>query len=473
MGHRSRRQWTLAARGLLVLVAVLLLPLAAMVQTPGESKAESATQDTLWAGWVFKLEVCADPSSPAALASCFGSPLGTQGVNVRALATDGVNVYFAGVDGGLSCPIADLGENCTRIMAGPWPKGYNCTNRGKTCDANEVTALAAGDGYLWFAQKTHDIYRCPVNLPYTQQDSAPGACVKLDDGGGHAITSLLLANGTLYAGLESQGSGVVDSKEARVWKCDPNRKDACGDLDKLGNDSVKSLAVGGGYLWAGTIEGTILRCDPARTNSCTQWEDAGNGKAVEALSYDGAGLLYAGVAGYTSGTEGKGVVWSCLTASANRCSDLLHDKDGTSVAAGAGSVFSTANGDQYFATSRFTAGRIPAAKLLYIPAAGPVGVGAASVSVRSAPDAPLTGKGCTQQGKNPKAILTVQGPNAFSMTKSIDACGLRDGAASSRSFQLLDPGDYTVTVRSGTYSGQAAFTVESDKITRVTVEIVR
>ena len=117
---RSRRgRWAPITRGLLLLAAILLLPLAAMLQTPRESAAQSAGQDSLWAGSLDNaIGVCTDPSSSAALSGCFASAATTWSA-VQAVATDGVNVYFASEDdGGLSCPIADLGANCTRIMAG-------------------------------------------------------------------------------------------------------------------------------------------------------------------------------------------------------------------------------------------------------------------------------------------------------------------------------------------------------------------
>ena len=60
------------------------------------------------------------------------------------MTTDGVNVYYAGNHGGLSCPIADLGANCTQIMAGPWPESATVS----------VTALAASTARSGSGNKT-------------------------------------------------------------------------------------------------------------------------------------------------------------------------------------------------------------------------------------------------------------------------------------------------------------------------------
>ncbi|MFM9106876.1 MAG: hypothetical protein ACKOWF_09270, partial [Chloroflexota bacterium] len=206
----NRRMGTIA-RGLLVVAALALLPLAGLGpgQGPRPVAAQTTSQDSLWAAVIRMTDstnttypsyygACANPSSSAALAGCFSSLTSIGSFELVAMATDGVNVYYATYqNGGYSCPIAALGANCVRIMAGPWGSG-----------SGGVYSLAAYDGQIWIGQKNGQIYRCPANIPDASQSSAPADCVLLDQAG-LAVQSLLLANGTLYAGLagtkKSQG----------------------------------------------------------------------------------------------------------------------------------------------------------------------------------------------------------------------------------------------------------------------------
>ncbi|MGI9252530.1 MAG: hypothetical protein ACR2J8_02195, partial [Thermomicrobiales bacterium] len=69
-----RRRGQAVARGLLVLAAVLLLPLAAVLQAPRPGAAQAVAQDSLWAGYGSKLAACASPATAASLAGCFSAP---------------------------------------------------------------------------------------------------------------------------------------------------------------------------------------------------------------------------------------------------------------------------------------------------------------------------------------------------------------------------------------------------------------
>jgi hypothetical protein len=463
---RSRRgRWTLIARGVLLLAALLLLPLAAMLQMPRQTAAQSAGQDSLWAGSGGSVGACADPSSSASLSGCFASAATTWSeADVAAVATDGVNVYFATEQNGAwSCPIADLGANCTQIMAGPWPP--------QSCGVSACppVALAAANGYLWIGQYTGQIYRCPSNLPYFKQKTAPSECVLLDDAGHRPVYSLLLANGTLYAGLGPY------KKQGLLWSCSPNIVDSCSTLDSYGNTAAASLAAGGGYLWAGLYNGIVWRCDLNATNACDNWENAGNDNVVNSISYDGQGTLYAAIKGNSN--TSKGVIWSCPTAYANGCGNLIANVYGRSVAAGAGSVFSSASpGGLHYGTSPFTAASSTwqSSLLLYLPADGPVGVGGVKVTMIANRLNQKLETRCDQSPANKirAASVTVTGPNGFAKTLRFDVCTLSD-AAVTRMFDLLDPGDYRVTVQAGKHSGEASFTIVPDKTKPVNVKLTR
>jgi hypothetical protein len=461
-----------AIRGLLVLAAVLLLPLAATLQTPRQTAAQVA-QDSLWAvsnSSTTDLAVCASPSSPSSLSGCFSSATSSwPGSYNQAVATDGVNVYFVGeYDGGLSCPIADLGANCTRIMAGPWPR--------QSCPASgcEPVALVAANGYLWIGQFNGKIYRCPSNLPYAKRDTAPSQCVLLDDAGVRPVYSMLLANGRLYAGLGAYGS--EQKKQGLLWSCSPDTVNACFTLDSYGDTRARSLVAGGGYLWAGLDNGIVWRCDLNAANACADWEKAG--AEVSSLSYDAQGTLYAAIESDSS-KHPNGVIWSCTTAAANGCGNLISNVYGVSVAAGAGSVFSSASpGGLHYGTSSFTATNVntwESSPLLYLPADGPAGVGGAQVTMRAGDVSQKLEKKCSPSGsgKAPKAIITVAGPNGFAKTMKVGVCDVVRSGVMKLRVDLLDPGDYIVTVETGKHTGEASFTIEQDTTRPVNVTLER
>jgi hypothetical protein len=468
---RSRRgRWALIGRGVLLLAAVLLLPLAVMVQAPRQTTAQTAAQrtaqDSLWAAGGDTgnagVAACADPSSSASLSGCFASFGSTWPTTFnQAAATDGVNVYFASkFAGALRCPIADLGTNCTRIMAGPWP--YSRTG------VNFITSLAAANGFLWIGQANGDIYRCPADLPYADQDTAPSQCVLLDQAGSkRGVWSLVLANGTLYAGL-----GSHSSQPGLLWSCSPDTVNACSTLDSYGSTTASSLAAGGGYLWAGLGNGIIWRCDLNAANACDDWEKAGD--PVNSISYDGRGTLYAAI--YTF----YGVVWSCPTAYRNGCSKVLSRVEPISVAAGAGNAFSSLNEASgsvlYYGSSPFTSASYRAwnaSALLYLPADGPAGVGGVKVAMTAKSLGKKLEKRCIQSGKTARATVTVTGPHGFEQTLKTGICGVLNGGIVKKTFNLLDPGQYIVTAKAGKHSGKASFTIVQDTTKPVNVKLKR
>ncbi|MFM9108172.1 MAG: hypothetical protein ACKOWF_15900, partial [Chloroflexota bacterium] len=400
----NRRMGTIM-RGLLVVAALALLPLAGLLpgQGPRRAEAQAAAQDSLWAGSIAGYVACANPSSPSSLAGCFSSylPFVSNG-SFPTVATDGVNVYFATEDtGGYSCPIADLGANCSRTFIGPFPGGGSVA----------VTAIAAADGQVWIGQSDGQIFRCSATIPFVQNPSQlPSGCTQLDDAGDRGVWSLLLANGRLYAGLgwaerNQQKNGIL-------WSCDPQAVNSCENLDLYGDTTANSLAAGGGYLWAGLDNGIIWRCDLNAVNACANWESAGY--PVKSISYDGEGTLYAAIQGKHN-YGGTGVIWSCPIAAANQCSSVLSNVNGASVAAGAGGVFSSTLTGLNFGTSAYTAAAssFDQAILLYVPAGGVSGVGGVSVNVLGGKWTDKLGKRCARGGKGLKGSVQVTGPGVY------------------------------------------------------------
>jgi hypothetical protein len=55
----------------------------------------------------------------------------------------------------------------------------------------------------------------------------------------------------------------------------------------------------------------------------------------------------------------------------------------------------------------------------------------------------------------------------------VGACALVKNGAMQHRVDLLDPGDYTVTVQAGKHSGTASFTIVQDKTKTVNVKLTR
>jgi len=150
---------------------------------------------------------------------------------------------------------------------------------------------------------------------------------------------------------------------------------------------------------------------------------------------------------------------------------------GVSVAAGAGSVFSSASpGGLHYGTSSFTATNAntwQSSNLLYLPAGGTVGVGAVKVTMSANRLNHRLEKRCvrTPAIRTRAASVRITGPNTFAKTLRFDACALLNAAAVVKTFDLLDPGDHTVTVKVGKRSRQATFTVNPDRTTKVNLKL--
>ncbi len=444
------------ARGLLVVAALALLPLSGLLPGPRPVAAQPAAQDSLWAGVGLTYGACANPSSPASLAGCFSAPASIGTGDIDAVATDGVNVYFATAqNGGYSCPIADLGANCTHIMAGAWSSG-------------KVKSLAASGGYLWIGQDNGQIYRCAANIPYGNQGSMPSGCALLDNAGQRSVDSLLLANGRLYAGLASYGSS--SGKQGILWSCDPDTVNACENLDTYGITTANSLAAGGGYLWVGLNKWIVWRCDLNAANACATWGQS-TGSSVSGVSYDGQATLYASLEGT------QGVIWACAIAAANQCSNVRQNVYGTSVAAGAGGVFSSTTTSLNFGTSAFTAAssNLDQAKLLYVPAEGVTGVGGVSVALQGGKWTEKLGKRCAKGGKGLNGSVQVTGPGGHDKTVAVNLCALAKGGSVKETFDLLDQGTYTVKAATTNwkkrFGGSGSVTVDPDRTSKVKVRL--
>jgi len=350
-------------------------------------------------------------------------------------------------------------------MAGPWPQSYSDCSVTECNPTNFVYALAAADGMIWIGQDDGKIIRCPSNLAWAEQTVMPGACEVLDDAGKRSVQSLLLANHRLYAGLKSYGS--EEKKQGILWDCDPQAVNSCESLDFYGETYAGSLAAGGGYLWAGLENGIVWQCNLDTVNDCADWDTAGG--PVASVSYDGPGTLYAAISG------SNGVIWSCLTASANRCGNLISNVNGASVAAGAGSVFSSTQLGLNYGTSPFAAaaGAFNGGQLVYVPAGGPAGVGATEVTVSAGKWTRTLDRRCDARGKNPKATVTVRNRSGGVKSQKIGLCELRDAASVTRVFNLLDAGAYRVEARTKKHGGSGRVTVEQDQTVKISVRMTR
>ena len=69
--------------------------------------------------------------------------------------------------------------------------------------------------------------------------------------------------------------------------------------------------------------------------------------------------------------------------------------------------------------------------------------------------------------------MTVEGPHGFAKTLRTGICDIRHGGSVTETVDLLDPGEYTVTVHAGKWSGRASFTVEQDMTRPVSVTLAR
>ena len=141
-----------------------------------------------------------------------------------------------------------------------------------------------GATYLFIGSYYGDIYRCPV------ADSGSVHCTQLaSQSGQRHPAGMVVANGYLWVALEHGG----EFGNGLLWRCGLWTNDDCQVFDDPKGPDLLSLEVGGGYLWVGRSDGVIWRCDMTAANRCAVWDTAEG--SIEALSYDGAGTLYAAV----------------------------------------------------------------------------------------------------------------------------------------------------------------------------------
>jgi len=447
---RHPRRWPVQPRSLRVLLLCLacVLPSVMVMGAQNQGAAQQVGQDTLWVGHLHQIGVCESPSSSTALANCFSSMIESE-PGITAIGIDGANVFFGTTESGaMSCPIEDLGQNCTQIMAGPWP------------NSTSVDSMAVSDGQLWIGQVDGKIYHCPSNLPFVDQNTAPDSCVLLGDEGGHQVTSLLYANNRLYAGLENH---IFPGK---IVSCAPQTADSCESFDEYGSTRANALVAGGGYLWAGLKNGIIWRCDLNAADHCDNWDTAGD--AIRSLSYDGQGTIYASVAG------SNGVVWACPVDRANSCSVVRGNVNAYQVTAGDGGVFASTSADLAFNSQVFT-GAVSSGVLdsyvLYVPAEGVTSVGEIALSIQIKEWSQRIGRHCDGSGEGKKTgRVTIRGPH-MRKTVTIDLCDLRAGGRLTHTFSMLDHGDYKVSVRARGFHEQARVTVDSDETVPIKVQL--
>ena len=481
--------------GVATVVVALLAATLALLPRPdtaraGQSSDQPATAaaatDTLWAagtatGGINKSSVgsCATPTS--SLASCFSaSSLRTTGsvVNsgsaVNAMTSTGSQVIIAGRGQALNCPVAGVANDCTWIRAG---------ELSPLKIKHAVLSLTADDEWIWAGRRDGTIYRCSAKSPDT--------CVELDDAGQRAVTSLVFANGRLYAGLAPYGS--ESKKQGLLWSCDPDTANSCSTLDSYGATTANSLVVGGGYLWAGLDNGIIWRCDPQQANACTNWENSGG--SITSLSYDGDNTLYASWM-KRSGNSAYGILWSCPLTPANDCATVETGNQNANITYGdvaavpgapgtSGGCSSdpcnvfwseytnpvTVNYGQQSSAS-YGAGKLTKSLLLYVPADGPIGVGGVSVTVAGIHRLRAV---CTaDNGAQARLRLAATGRQGLVARRSVNLCRAHRTGTTTTTVtvnRLLDPGDYTVTARGAGLRTRTAVTVTKDHTTRIRLRL--
>ena len=221
--------------------------------------------------------------------------------------------------------------------------------------------------------------------------------------------------------------------------------------------------------------GIIWRCDPYVVNRCQRWDTGG--LRIGSLSYDGAGTLYAAV-GLVSTWANKdnGAIWSCPVATRDACSPVVDNVLGISVAAGAGSVFSTNWGSAsvlHFGATPFTGADASwgTSPLLYIPATGPVGLGAVHVGVRFPSAATTWLAARCADGVPHLARVRATGPHDFRWTRTVDICRVRNPRMPTVRIGLLDAGEYHVRVRTRTHAAEATVTVLEETTHRIDLRL--
>ena len=454
------------------------VPQAAAVPAPAAAAPASAALWTYNASWNSEAgtqppAVCVDPPTgctvPAPQAQTGNGAPGAQDF----VASDGVNVYavstFVSGDGVpvWSCPIAEYGSGCA---------SFDVTNIPDSILSVDLAVDTAGvvgppgATYLFIGDSSGTISRCPV------ADSGGVACTRHESSGGRVAAGMVVANGYLWVALEHGG----EFGNGLLWRCGLWTNDDCQVFDDPKGPALRSLEVGGGYLWVGRSDGVIWRCDMTAANRCAVWDTAG--QQIDALSYDGAGTLYAAVhAG--ANRQHPAVVWSCSTAHANGCLTVPADT-GTSdmrfalnVEAGGGGVFNVSGATD--SQPRLNFGSLPLSdpsndagsmSLLYVPAGGLAPQGAARIVL---PD--LTGRLAKVGARCAKALasgraraakvwadLVVTGPYGVRFHRRVDVCTPN---AADWSFGSLDAGRYSASLRVHQFVLRGSATVTGGGVT--------
>ncbi len=110
----------------------------------------------------------------------------------------------------------------------------------------------------------------------------------------------------VYAGLSGGSNGVL-------WSCDPNNPKNCGSPYTVGGNDLSSMLYGGGSIWVGLSNATVLKCTPTSSNVCNPAYSLGSDNAITAMAYNN-GTIYAAV--YLNvppppGTVAQGLLYSC------------------------------------------------------------------------------------------------------------------------------------------------------------------
>lgn len=133
------------------------------------------------------------------------------------------------------------------------PDAQNACVDHATFADDSVLSLAFGSDRLFAGLDSNQLWSCD---PDTSND-----CQTLDTAGG-PIEVLAYGNDRVYAGIEDD--------QGTLWSCDPLLLNRCTDLDTAGKGaSYTSMLYANGRVYAGLGSGIVWSCDPNNANRCS------------------------------------------------------------------------------------------------------------------------------------------------------------------------------------------------------------
>ncbi len=149
-----------------------------------------------------------------------------------------------------------------------------CVDHATFGDAS-VLSLAFGSDRLFAGLDSNELRSCD---PDTSND-----CQTLDTAGG-PIQVLTYGNDKVYAGIKDD--------QGTLWSCDPLLSNRCTDLDTAGKGaSYTSMLYANGRVYAGLGSGIVWSCDPNSANRCTDLYPKSKYPPY-GIRYDGGRILF-------------------------------------------------------------------------------------------------------------------------------------------------------------------------------------